>query len=771
MSVGKRGKVEPTSKRRIPVVIALTAVALVMTMVGVIFMHEKQASATRVGFLPEESEHHFAVEEVSPGSPAAAAGLEPGDVFVAVNGRPVATESDYDAAASEFRRGKVQTFTVQRDETEVSLSVRSGTPIRWRPAATDLLLALCYLAVGILAFLQNPEDLRARLLFAFTVAVAVEMGLVLDVAFGGMYYIVRFTVYYFVTGVQMALELHLASVIPERAEWLRRRPWLVPVYYVIGLGIGVVTSVGFVTEIFERQLLPWSFASVESVVFGVGTLLWALAVVTILYSQIRVAGDPQHRNQAVFVLLGVMPWAVYTVVWEALVTFGVTPPGWLEGIESAALLVYPVAVFIAIFRYSLFDIELVLRRSLVYTALTTSLVLVFYAALGAGGALFSELLEGGVQSIWVISGATLLLGLLFSPLRRWLQSEIDRRVFPERLAQRQRLADLAGHLPARGSLPSMGQHLVDELTKIFALSSATLLVADPKSGVLVSLASNAVDLRERFDQSFLLQPDDPGLAMLRRIGRPLRTDQVRSHSAALAQRMRAFHAELVIALQSGAALIGLLLLGPNQSGERYASEELELLSLFSHNVASVLENARLFESATYEGLTGLLRREAVLSELERELHRARRYGRPMAIGMADIDRFKSVNDRHGHLAGDALLKRVAQALASGLRTSDIIGRYGGEEFLFILPETDLEGAVQVAEKLRHRVEAMEAPADGLTPGSLTISIGLAAIPSSISEPSTADPSPTALIAEADQRLLEAKRSGRNRVVPGSSEAA
>ncbi len=757
---------EPTVTRRVPAALSITAVVIVLAMVGVIFVHEKQAAPTRVGFVPEETELHFAIEEVLPGSPAKASGLQHGDVLVAINGRPIASESDYDAAAAGFRRGQTQVFTVTRGGEELSLRVRSGTPMRWRPVATDLLLALCYLAVGLLAFLQSPDDPRARLLFAFSFAVALEMGLVLGVTFGGLYFVVRYALYYVLTGVQMALELHLASVIPERAAWLRRRPWLVGGYYTVGLGIGAFTCVGFLTEMFDHQILPWSFDSVERLVFGFGTVVWAVAVVAILYSQIRAARDPQHRNQAVLVLLGVMPWAAYTLVWEGITSLGLSPPGWLEGMESGVLLVYPVAVLVAIFRYSLFDIELVVRRSLVYTALTTTLILVFYSALGAGGALFSELLEGGSQSLWVISAATLLMGLLFSPLRGWLQREIDRHVFPERLAQRQRLADLAGHLPAQGSLPSMGQHLVDELRVIFALGSATLLVADPKSRVLVSLASNAVDLRERFDQSFLLQPDDPGLAMLRRVGRPMRAEQVAPHSAALAQRMHAFHAELVIGLQSGDILTGLLLLGGKESGERFPAEELDLLSLFSHNVATVLENTRLFESATYEGLTGLLRREAVLNELERELHRARRYERPLAIGMADIDRFKRVNDRHGHLAGDALLKRVAQTLAGGLRASDIIGRYGGEEFLFILPETDMEGAVLVAEKLRARVAELDAPEEGQTTGSLTISIGLATV-----DVEDVEPTPTTLIAEADRRLLEAKRRGRNRVVPGSSEAA
>jgi diguanylate cyclase (GGDEF)-like protein len=171
----------------------------------------------------------------------------------------------------------------------------------------------------------------------------------------------------------------------------------------------------------------------------------------------------------------------------------------------------------------------------------------------------------------------------------------------------------------------------------------------------------------------------------------------------------------------------------------------------------VFENARLFQSATYEGLTGLLRREAVLEQLDRELERAARYGRPLAVAMADLDHFKRVNDRHGHLAGDALLRQVSQVLSGSLRSTDWIGRYGGEEFLLVLPETGLAGAAAFAEKIRGRVEEMSVPVEDGPPIRATVSIGLAAL--------DGERKLTArdLIGEADRALYEAKNGGRNRV--------
>ena len=209
--------------------------------------------------------------------------------------------------------------------------------------------------------------------------------------------------------------------------------------------------------------------------------------------------------------------------------------------------------------------------------------------------------------------------------------------------------------------------------------------------------------------------------------------------------------------------IGVLVVGGKEGGLPYPAEEQDLLSLLAHHVASVFENARLFESATYESLTGLLRREAILEQLDHEMERAQRYGRPLTLAMADLDYFKEVNDRYGHLAGDTLLKAISQVASDGLRSTDWIGRYGGEEFLVILPETDIAGAASVAEKIRSLVQLTSVPMDDGSMARVTISIGLASLRHD--QPRQVRPSARDLIAAADRSLYEAKNSGRNRVFP------
>jgi diguanylate cyclase (GGDEF)-like protein/PAS domain S-box-containing protein len=162
---------------------------------------------------------------------------------------------------------------------------------------------------------------------------------------------------------------------------------------------------------------------------------------------------------------------------------------------------------------------------------------------------------------------------------------------------------------------------------------------------------------------------------------------------------------------------------------------------------------RLRRLSTTDGLTGLFNRRHLDESLALELERARRYNAPLSIVMFDVDHFKRFNDEHGHDQGDRVLQAIAQQLQEHSRKVDIPCRYGGEEFLAILPGTAQAGAIIVAERLRQSVEQMEV--DGLT---VTISIGVATVPEIDTD------TPDVLVEAADGALYRAKRAGRNQVV-------
>jgi diguanylate cyclase (GGDEF)-like protein len=171
-------------------------------------------------------------------------------------------------------------------------------------------------------------------------------------------------------------------------------------------------------------------------------------------------------------------------------------------------------------------------------------------------------------------------------------------------------------------------------------------------------------------------------------------------------------------------------------------------------------NSRLADQARTDALTGLGNRLRMREDLELFRARMRRYGQTYCAVLLDIDFFKSYNDTYGHPAGDEVLRRVAGAIGSNCRSGDSPYRYGGEEFLIILPEQTLEAGVSIAERLRRMVEALEIPHGAKAPpGFVTISAGVAAISGESGKAAEA------LLEEADTALYEAKRSGKNRVVP------
>lgn len=166
-----------------------------------------------------------------------------------------------------------------------------------------------------------------------------------------------------------------------------------------------------------------------------------------------------------------------------------------------------------------------------------------------------------------------------------------------------------------------------------------------------------------------------------------------------------------------------------------------------------LEN-ELEELATRDPLTALINRREIERILDEELERAKRYQRPMAILWVDFDNFKDVNDTYGHAAGDSVLMSVSTLFKEGLRSVDSVGRFGGEEFVIVLPEMDAVGARETAERLRRQVEAQPQPLGDGNTVPLTISVGVAVYPNHGLTASN-------LCAAADQAMYRAKERGRN----------
>lgn len=208
---------------------------------------------------------------------------------------------------------------------------------------------------------------------------------------------------------------------------------------------------------------------------------------------------------------------------------------------------------------------------------------------------------------------------------------------------------------------------------------------------------------------------------------------------------------------------GVLLLVPRDR-EHFSRVASSLVQALAGHLTLVLDNARLsqrlHEMSTRDGLTRQLNHRSIYERLTEELERARRYGYPLSVILCDMDHFKEVNDSHGHVAGDAVLREGAAMLRASLRAADLLGRYGGEEFLAVLPQIDLEAARAAAERLRQSLEGHPLILPSGREVRITASFGVA----SRDEMEAYDPSDL-LVSLADRRLYEAKAAGRNCVRP------
>jgi diguanylate cyclase (GGDEF)-like protein len=297
-----------------------------------------------------------------------------------------------------------------------------------------------------------------------------------------------------------------------------------------------------------------------------------------------------------------------------------------------------------------------------------------------------------------------LLGRTFNEMAAQLQTRLD-----ELEAQRGKLRDVI----ARFGEALGATHDVDQLMRLIV--EAAVEATNAAGGVIVTSSGEIIQT-----------------------GRPEEGDE-----------------KIEVPLTAGEATFGSLML----FGDAFEDEDrMTAVSLASHAVVA-LDNARLHRiverQALVDGLTGLANRRQCEETLASELARLQRFGGPLALVVADLDWFKDVNDRYGHPSGDAVLREFALLLQETVRDVDLAGRWGGEEFLLILPGTNLAGGARVAERIRAALAGrIVLSADG-TPIPLTASFGVAATP----------PATTAaeLFSAADAALYEAKRNGKNRV--------
>jgi diguanylate cyclase (GGDEF)-like protein len=361
---------------------------------------------------------------------------------------------------------------------------------------------------------------------------------------------------------------------------------------------------------------------------------------------------------------------------------------------------------------------------------------------------------GNTDLAWLVLSLGLCLAVAITLVLRQTatRESYATRMLEERDQEEAALGRIATAVAEQVSPGDLLARVAEEVGRLLSSRTAAVSRFEPQRGRGVLVGSWTPDDEDLIGSTYALNGVTAS-ARAYSTGQPARTTQYESSSDPVAGLMRTLGgvagiaAPINVAGQPWGAL-----------GAAYASAEVPegaepRLERFARLVGLAISNAaawdKLSEEATTDSLTGIPNRRVFDAQLQREVARSRRYGRKLSLAVLDVDHFKQVNDRFGHQAGDRVLARIAELLTATAREGELVARIGGEEFAWLMPETDADGALVAAERARIAVAAEQMP----DVGSVTISIGIRS--------AGGHDHPVVVINDADQALYWAKQSGRN----------
>ena len=321
---------------------------------------------------------------------------------------------------------------------------------------------------------------------------------------------------------------------------------------------------------------------------------------------------------------------------------------------------------------------------------------------------------------------------------------------PHRLSRR--LARVTG-------LEDVSGLIVRSMARAVDARLASFAVPDPDAGRLAIIATHGYPLA--LTEHLRIAPGVGVLGSVYQSGAPLRVTDVSTFRSLEPRRPR-YRTNSFIALPivAGSDVLGVVCVADRGDEQAFTRDNLSALRALAAPAALALarEHARrqadsFAHAAAIDPVSGLFNRRYFQARFEEELQRAWRHHRPVALLMIDIDNFKSINDRFGHLVGDVVIRDAAEILRRSVRVFDVCTRFGGDEFAIVMPDSGQDGAAKIAERIRQRIEAHRPSELGST--QISVSVGITV--------SSDEMSARELVAQADQALYLAKQAGRNQV--------
>ncbi len=515
---------------------------------------------------------------------------------------------------------------------------------------------------------------------------------------------------------------------------------------VLALSGNIVKSAYVINGVLYHDLGLWLY------IMAVINLTFIGALMLMLFKSYRTSVNPVDRNRTMYLITGASILVLLGYVGNVIPTIAGLSVDHLGNFANALIITY------AIIRYQLFSIRFVARRALAYF-----LVIICLSGVYAGSILLVQILfptQPTYSIVLLTIVLVLFLALLARPLRYAIQEQVDRLFYRETYEYRQILLSFSSRMGNIINLKQLANEMLPAMTKAIHITQAKLLFEDTNSGDFTTQFTYP-EAEGGSSDELQFNTDNPIVAWLVKETSPLDLKQVDSIPEFKGlwqiekEKLINSNLELLFPIKSRDKLIGILALGKKQRGTLYSHDDIELVRVMASQAGIIIENAQLYalaeERANTDGLTGLYNHRHFHQRLEQEIARGSRFGTVFSLIMLDIDLFKAYNDIYGHLAGDEVLQKIGGYIDSSTRSIDLSFRYGGEEFAIILPETRLDDAYRVAERIRKTIESQTS--SRTMP--ITASLGIANWPID-------GVMKEEIVARADAALYRAKQAGRNR---------
>jgi diguanylate cyclase (GGDEF)-like protein/putative nucleotidyltransferase with HDIG domain len=500
---------------------------------------------------------------------------------------------------------------------------------------------------------------------------------------------------------------------------------------------------------------PWVYILIALLLPPLGACGW------MLFKEMRNSRHPVERNRLAYLILGLAIMAIWSAVNPNVPVLASLPTDHLGTLANALLITW------AIGKYDLLDIRLLARKIIEYAILLLGTFGIYAGLIYLAATKLAHL---PTYLLLVLSGAfSLIFAMLLRPLRFIVQDRIDRLFHRDTYEQRQAMLEFSNKAANVIKLDQIADDMLSTIGKALRLTRADLLLENAENGDFTTCFTYPQSKKEE-DNPLKFPRDNSLLILMAKEGKPINIEDIKKNSelgvllesdiTALADHRYAF----LLPIRTAERMIGILALGYKQAGNSVYPEEIGMVSKVVKQASIVIENAQLYaqakERANVDELTGLFNHRYFHQRIEEEIARAARFGEVFSLIIIDLDSFKNYNDVYGHLYGDKILRITATRIKESIRAIDLAFRYGGDEFVVLLPQVSSDDAFKVAERIRHSIDS-DVDSKGMP---VTCSFGIASWP-------TDGVMREEIVHASDAALYCAKQAGKNRVCLASEVEA